>query len=467
MNSKIRNIALLLWFGVIMMACNLSSSDEPLTIITPRSNATPEQSSPLGYNTPPPPDDANTVSTSNTQIEVDLFNIGTEVDENRMMRDIQTLVGFHTRHVNSSQTNANRGIGAARQYLLQELTAVQNANPQYFTVTTQPFTANFNGIASAQNNVIGILQGTEPGAGTIIIGAHYDSRTDDLNDAEGYAPAADDNGSGVAAILELARIMGGRPQRATVVFALFSAEEVDRQGSRAFVNQFIIPNNIDVVAMLNLDTIGSHDAPNGTINDRQLRLFSDDDDSNTSLARHLARTIYFLSENHPGSLSIDFRASADRQGRYGDHFSFTEADYPAVRFIEALEDTPNREGRDTLDGVEPEYLGKSTRTILTLLMSLAGGVQPPNNMSLREASSVGNDGSRQYNFVWNSVVGASRYVVALRRPGSATYTTQFVVDANESGAWHRWGEFEAVAVASVDENGLIGRLSQEYIINLR
>lgn len=466
MSNKIRHIALLAWFGVVLMACNLSSSDEPLTVITPRSNATPEQAV-VGYDTPAPPSDANTVSTSNTQIELDLYNLGTEVDENRMMRDIDALVGFHTRHVNSSQTNASRGVGAARQYLIQELTVVQNANPQHFTVTTHPFTAYHNNIESSQSNIVGILQGTEPGAGTIIIGAHYDSRTDDLNDAEGYAPAADDNGSGVAAILEMARVLGGRPQRATVVFVLFAAEEVGRQGSRAFVNDFIIPNNIDVVAMLNLDTIGSNNAPNGTINDRQLRLFSDDDDSNVSLARHLARTIYFLSENHPAPLSIDFHASADREGRYGDHFSFTEADYPAVRFIEALEDTPNREGRDTIDGVEPEYLGNSTRTILTLVMSLAGGVQPPNNMSLRDASVVGDDGAPQYNFVWNNVVGASRYIVALRRPGSATYTTQFVVDTNESGAWHRWGEFEAVAIASVDENGLIGRLSREYIINLR
>src|SRR5690606_39065660 len=112
----------------------------------------------------------------NAQLEVELFNIGTQVNPDRMMRDIQALVSFHTRHVNSSQTSTNRGIGAAREYLLQELRAVQSTNPQYFTVTTQPFEAFFNGIESVQHNVIGILQGTEPGAGTIVVGAHYDSR---------------------------------------------------------------------------------------------------------------------------------------------------------------------------------------------------------------------------------------------------------------------------------------------------
>jgi hypothetical protein len=218
--------------------------------------------------------------------------------------------------------------------------------------------------------------------------------------------------------------------------------------------------------MLNLDTIGSNNAPNGTVNDRQLRLYSDDDNSNTSLARHLARTIHFIGENHTLPLAIDFRAEADRQGRYGDHFSFTEANFAAIRFIEALEDTPNREGRDTSDGVEADYLVLTTQTILTLIISLADGVQPPTNMSLRQMNIVTDDGQRQYNFVWNMVPGADRYIVALRRPGATTYTTQFVVESNESGSWHRFGEFEAIAIASVDANGLIGRLSREFLITI-
>lgn len=454
----------MMWFGVILMACNLSSSNDPLTVITPRAQnatATPDP------NTPLPPQDANggTIS-DNDQVEVDLHNLRAQVDGNRMMADIYSLEGFFTRHVNSSQTNTGRGIGAARSYLSQQFQAIATVYPNHFQVTNQPFQTFYNDVESTQQNVIGILQGTEPGAGVLVIGAHYDSRTDDLNDGEGFAPGADDNGSGVAGVVELARIMASRPLRSTVVFVLFASEEVGRQGSRAFVNEFIIPNNIDVVAMLNLDTIGSYNAPNGTINDRQIRLYSDDDTSNRSLARHLARSVHFIGENHTLPLAIDIRASADRDGRYGDHFSFTEANYPAVRLIEALEDTPNREGRDTVENVEEDYLVATTQTILTIAMAIADGVQPPSNMSLRQMNIVTEDGQRQYNFVWNMVPGASRYIVALRRPGSLTYNTQFVVENNESGSWHRFGEFEAIAIASVDENGLVGRLSSEFLINI-
>lgn len=460
MKRTIRTLFLVMaLLSLVALACNLSStSTAPPTLVPNLPAITPRPT--LGYATPSSAELPDVTPGAQARIEAELYNLLDQVESDRLMMHITALQGFYTRHVNSPQAETDRGVGAAAAYIKTQLEAIVARSPNNFTVFAQPFEAQYNGVVSTQNNIIGYIPGTEEGAGTIVVGAHYDSRTWDLNDASGYAPGADDNGSGVSATLELARILSQRPQRSSVVFVLFCAEEVGRQGSRAFVRDYIQANNIEIIGMINLDTIGSYNAPDGSINEADIRLFSDDDNTNQSAPRHLARTIRFISENQGLGLNIDIKAAGDREGRYGDHDSFTEVGYPAVRFIEALEDTPNREGADTVEHVEPAYLVKTTRTVLAIIVALSEGPRPPRDILFREAGATP-EGKVMHNLVWSHVPGAAGYIVALRRPGSLVYNQQFSVVENESGPWERYGEYEGIAIAAVDANGMIGPLSSE------
>ncbi len=456
-----KTLLILVWFSLIVMACNLSSTSQPPPTLVPRiGGATLTPPPTLGFATSVAGAAPQTtaVSPQQSQANIELYNLLNQVESDRMMLHIETLVNFHTRHINSSTTSLDRGVGAAFNYIQQQLRNIQAQSPESFTVFPEghEFQATFNGITSTQRNAVAVLQGTEANAGIIVIGAHYDSRTDDLNDATAFAPGADDNGSGVAAVLEIARILSRKPQRATIIFVLFAAEEVGAQGSRAFVREYINPLNERNLVMINLDTIGNWNDTRGNINDSQIRVFSVA--PNDSPSRQLARNLHFISYNYALDLEIDLKDGMDREGRYGDQLPFVENNYAAIRFVEALEETNMREGRDTIDGIEPIYLYHSTRTVLGTLVGLAGGPRPPENLTLRD------NGNGTGSLVWETVPEATGYIVALRRTNSLGVSTQFAVIEPRTADWNRWWEFEAVYVATVDANGTVGPLSREYII---
>lgn len=454
------HILLMIWLGLVLLACSLGAQEAPPTLL-PRKTDIPTPQPPLSYATPQGgnvPNQSTQGAPQQTSVDIELFNLMNRIESDRLMAHIHTLVGFHTRHVNSSVQSLTRGVGAAANYISETFKQIQAQSGGKFVTFEQPFTASYNGIASTQRNIIGYIQGTSAEAGIIVVGAHYDSRTDDLTDATGFAPGADDNGSGVAAILEMARVLSTSPMRATIVFVLFSAEEVGRQGSKAFVQDYILVHNLPVIGMINLDTIGSNNDARGNVNDRDLRLFSAP--PNSSRSRQFARTLNFIAYYHKLDLNLAMQNEIDREGRYGDHESFEEKGYPSSRIIESLEDTPKREGRDTVDGVEPAYLLKSTRTIVGLLYALGGGPVPPRNIVLRD---VGGGNSA---LVWESIPDASRYVVGLRRPNSLIFDQYFTVIEANSGAMAtvNWQAYEAIAVAAVDSRGVVGRFSEEYRI---
>lgn len=459
MKPSPRNHALLiLWLSVVLLACSLGAQEAPPTLL-PRKTEVSTPQPPLSYATPQGgtvPDQSTQGAPQQTTVDVELYNLMNRIESDRLMAHINTLVGFHTRHVNSSTQSLTQGVGAAATYISDTFKQIQAQSNGKFITFEQPFDASYNGFTTNQRNIIGYIQGTSAEAGIIVVGAHYDSRTDDLTDASAFAPGADDNGSGVAAILEMARVLSTSPMRATIVFVLFSGEEVGRQGSKAFVEKYVIPNNLPVIGMLNLDTVGSNNDPKGVINDQDLRLFSAP--PNDSRSRQFARSLNFIAYYHKLDLNLAMQNEIDREGRYGDHESFEEKGFPSSRIIESLEDTPKREGRDTVDGVDPAYLVKSTRTIMGLLYALGGGPVPPKNIVLRD---VGGGNSA---LVWEAVPDAGRYVVGLRRPNSLIFDQYFTVVDPNSGAMAtvNWQIYEAVAVAAVDSRGVVGRFSEEY-----
>jgi hypothetical protein len=302
------------------------------------------------------------------------------------------------------------------------------------------------------------------GAGVIVLGAHYDSISTDFTNGQVDAPGADDNASGVAALLEIARILAAQPHRATLLFVAFAAEETGRQGSQTFVKSYLQAQDppIAVRGMINLDTIGSEVGPNGEIDHQTIRLFSAE--PNDSISRQLARQLVLIISTYlPDEVNPVLQSAEERVGRWGDHQPFSEAGYPAVRIIQGLEDQARLHSpRDTFDNVQPGYLMRTTRAALASTIILADGPTPPGDLALR---ALAGDPQTQV-LIWTPVPGAARYLVALRQTSSLYYDQLLTVEASPTPElrWAGFGKYATVAVATVDAAGRMGPLSPEVSI---
>lgn len=445
------------------LACNLGSSNTLPPTLVPRVTDTPLP--PITFSTLSPTElpQQNVVNQPVSvapALSTNLQNLLNQIQEDRLFIHISTLAGFETRHVNSPIDQPNKGVGAAYNYIYSQFQEIQQNSNGDFTVIPNEFTLVWNGLTTKQKNVVGILNGKGVDGGIIVIGAHYDSVSIDPLDANYPAPGANDNASGVAALIEIARLMSTRPHSATVIFVAFAAEEVGRQGSRAFI-QFLQSNNIQVDAMLNMDIIGSQTGPLGQVVDNQIRLYSaGDNDGPNSRSRQLARAIGLIDTYYMPTMQVLIQDSGDREGRYSDHLSFSDAGFPAVRFVEAMEDTSRQHTpRDTIDDVQATYLTRSTQTVFTVATILSDGLPPPRNIVLR----ANDQGTRT--LVWEPVPGATGYLIALRRPGSLVYDQSFPWP-NNSVDWDGFvpTQFAGLAITSINAEGLIGPLSPEFII---
>ena len=375
-----------------------------------------------------------------------------QIDSAGLMEHVDALAHCGSRHVSSGNDAEDWGIGVARRYIHDQF--IQLAETSAAVVESQEFFAPWRGVQSPMYNEIVTLPGTDATAGAIVIGAHYDSLN--LQDQYGGAPGANDNASGVATVLELARVMSARPHRATLVFVAFSGEEIGREGSLAFVNDYVPAHALDIRAMINLDVIGGSVSEHGAVNDTEIRLFSAAEDNSGS--QQLARSVQAYSSFYGADLNVLMQDRLDRPGRYGDHQSFSDAGYPAVRFISAVENTWHQHTvMDTVDDIDPAYLQRAARTVLTVTLALADGLPSPLQATLAQA-----DGSTS--LTWQPVANAQSYVIAIRPVGSLTFDALYEVSAGATAA--TWTVLElsnvaGAAVAARDVTGQIGLFSAE------
>ncbi len=437
---------------LLLLACNLGMSDTTPPTLAPLPTFTPRAT--LGYAAARPVVIAEIDVTAVPPSENIVPTLLERIETDRLVSHIRSLQNFRTRHIGSSVVSPLEGIGAARKYIKDQLeiySAASGGNLYTFEQSFEAFVTAED--KSMQYNIVGAIGGAEVNAGTLIIGAHYDSVGIPLIDGEAFAPGANDNGSGVAALLELARIMSAEQYRATIMFVFFSAEEFNRQGSIHFA-AWAQDKNIDVLGMINVDTIGNVHDSRGNRNDRQLRVFSAGP-NDTSVSRKLAREANFLGYNYNLDLDLLVQDEIDRENRYGDHFSFSEIGYPAIRLINAYEEKRNADPTDTIQYIEPDYLRRASQAILALVKSLADGPRPPANIVLRNRD----DGKRE--LVWEPVADAASYIVALRPRDSLIYQ-QFSFEGTKL-AWDGFTDYAGIAIAAKDERGVIGPLSREII----
>lgn len=443
--------------SLLMLAVNLACS---FTLQSPGAAPTLQfrviTPSPIAPTVIPPTSAFPTVVTTTTAT-TGLTPILDEIQSDRLMLAVHTLAGFRTRHVLSARDRPDEGIGAARDWLVRRFNAMRELVPnKHIDVWTQPFQYDWNGFTVQADNVIAIFPGTEIGAGVILIGAHYDSITRDWTNGATLAPGANDNASGIAALLEIAHIMSRRSHRATLIFVAFSAEETGKQGSQTFVTAYIRQQAIDVRAMINLDIIGSPWGANGESNMRFVRLFSAE--SNESPSRQLARQLGLVVRTYVPEADLVLQSAEERRGRWGDHQSFSGAGYPAVRLIQGLEDVSLQHSeRDVPDAVDPSYLMLTTRIALAAVSVLSERLPPPSDVRL----SARTGDIQTLALTWTPVVGAAGYLVALRQTPSLYFDQILTITNVDKLNWTGLLNYDHVAIAAFDSQGVMGPLSAE------
>jgi Peptidase family M28 len=265
--------------------------------------------------------------------------------------------GFGTRHTLSSQTDPTRGIGAARDWIFDQLQSYATASNGRMTVVKQSFVqpaGTRNPQPVTVTNLVATLRGTQAESAdrVYVVSGHYDSRCTDVLNFTCDAPGADDDASGVAAMLELARVMAKRQFDATIVFMAVAGEEQGLFGSTFFAQQAKAAG-MDIEGMFTNDIIGSSTSDQGKRDPFTVRLFSEgvptsETPQQTALrqsiggendgpSRQLARYVKEVGENSATGMHVRLIWRRDRFLRGGDQIPFLQQGYPAARFTEPAE----------------------------------------------------------------------------------------------------------------------------------
>ena len=281
-----------------------------------------------------------------------------EIDARNIERTVRKLVSFGTRNTLSTQSDPNRGISVAGDWLFSEFSKAAEQSGGRMTVEKQTFEqpkAARVPQPTMITNVVATLKGTQPESSgrTYIVSGHYDSMCTSPTDATCDAPGANDDASGTAAVLEMARVMAKYEFDATIVFMAVAGEEQGLLGSTYAAEQ-AKQKGVDVEAMFTNDIIGSSLGGNGIRDAHTIRVFSEGVPSsekpeeatvrrgvggeNDSAPRQLARFIKETGERYVPAMRVMMVYRRDRYLRGGDHIPFLERGFAAVRFTEPNED---------------------------------------------------------------------------------------------------------------------------------
>ena len=323
-----------------------------------------------------------------------------EVSARNIEATIRKLVTFGTRNTLSEQDNPTRGIGAARDWLYSEFQKISSGCGGCLDVQKQKFLQpKVARVAEPTNltNVFAILKGTTDPDRVYVVSGHYDSMCNlDATDAKCDAPGANDDASGTAASLELARVMSKRKFDATIIFMTVPGEEQGLLGATYFAKQ-AVETKMNIEAMFTNDIIGGVTSYKNAADRQTIRVFAEGVPSNEtpaeanarhsvggendSASRQLGRYIKEVADVYSPKFTVTLVYRRDRYGRGGDHIPFLENGFAAVRFTEPHEDyTHQHQSVKMVDGkqygdlpefVDFEYVANAARINLIALANLA------------------------------------------------------------------------------------------------
>lgn len=367
-----------------------------------------------------------------------LAQISGEVSEARLRGYIEKMVSFGTRSTISDQTSPVRGIGAARKWVESEFHAIGEAcgGCLEYALPSDTVTGNRYPQPTLVMNVVAIQRGTAEPNRVIIIQGHLDSRNSTNENITDDAPGANDDASGVAAVIESARILSKQKFAATIVYAALSGEEQGLSGG-TILAAYAKKQGWQVEAVLNNDIVGNSRGFNGKIDDRTVRVFSEGVRATETAAmanarkvnggevdspsRSLARYVTQIAADHMTDFSVRMIYRRDRYGRGGDQTPFQDAGYPAIRVTEGAENWNHQHQTirtengvfygDTIDYVDFAYLARVTRLNAMALASLANAPAPPVEVTVNGALSddtmvkwTATDGAATYRIWWRDTI---------------------------------------------------------------
>lgn len=344
-----------------------------------------------------------------------------EISASNIEAIIRKLVSFHTRHTLSETESETRGIGAARRWIKSEFERYSRDAGGRLRVEFDEFTQQpANRIPSAVKivNVVATLPGMQPESRDriYVVSGHYDSRVGDIMDAKSFAPGANDDASGTAAVMEMARVMSKYEFDATLVFMAVAAEEQGLNGSTHWA-EMAKQKNLNIAGMITNDIIGSSRADDGRIDNKTVRLFAEGvqparemsaelrallqtGGENDSPARQLARHIKEIGERYAPGMRVNIIYRKDRYLRGGDHSPFLDRGFAAVRMSEPNEDFRHQHQEvrvengvqygDLPEFVDFDYVAQVTRINAAALASLALAPAAPANVEV-ETTRLEND----------------------------------------------------------------------------
>jgi hypothetical protein len=361
------------------------------------------------------------------------------ISADRLRSTVDTLAGFGTRHLYSDTASPTRGIGAAREWIRQQFI---DASPR-LQVAFETYQVAAQGGRLPRDvelrNVVAILPGRSPRR--IYVTGHYDSvarRTDgagatdslgfDWTRADNDAPGANDDGSGTALVLELARTIAGSGMDfdATLVFVAFAGEEEGLVGSTLHAAR-AAAEHWPIDAVLNNDIVGGSHGGNSLVDTGHVRVFSEGPED--SLSRALARYVRRQAARYVPAQEVVLAARADRFGRGGDHSPFNQEGFTAVRLTEARENfTRQHSVQDTPDGVDPPYLQRNARVNAAAMLSLALAPPAPGVTDAGGRVRLGRgEGGYDSRLAWSASPGAAGYRIFWRKAWAVDWEHELTV----------------------------------------
>jgi hypothetical protein len=412
--------------------------------------------------------------------DVEIEKMVTEVNKDSLQSYIKNMVSFGTRNTLSTQTNPTRGIGAARNWVLQKFNSfIPNSNGQlsaYLDTTTIFPNGRRIDSTTLLGNVMAVLKGTDTADKRVfIVTGHLDNMRTNVMDRMGDAPGANDDASGCAAVIECARIMSKQNFSATIIFITVSGEEQGLLGAY-YLAKKAKQEGWQIEAFLNNDIMGSNNSNETNIIDNtRIRVFSEGLPAyetekkateirrlgleNDGKARQLARYVKEIGERYVANIEVKLIYRNDRFLRGGDHTPFVEQGFAAVRFTEMNENYTRQhqdvriengiEYGDLEKHIDYEYLRKNTAINLSNLANLAKAPQTPSQVTI-ETKKLSNN--TQLNWTNKDPKNTKGYFVLIRETTSAfwekkifTTNTQMILPYSKDNYFF--------AVQSVNQNG--------------
>jgi len=374
-----------------------------------------------------------------------------QIDPNRIQATIEKLVSFGTRNTLSSQTDPNRGIGAATDWVFGQMQGFAAASNGNMTVQKQSFTQTSGLPTPTQiTNNIATLQGTASPERFYVVTGHLDSRCSDVLDFTSDAPGADDDGSGVALVLELVRLFATHQFPGTIVLATVAGEEQGLFGSSFMAAQMAQAGN-DVQGMFSNAIVGTGDAHDGTPPDPfTLRMFLEGIPTNATQSdvsllqtvggendgksRQLGRYVNSVAPFNLTNMNIRLIWRRDRYLRGTDSRSFQGFGYAAARFTEPRENFDHEHQNVRVENgaqfgdlpqfVDFNYAARVTAVNAAALWALATSPSTPKGLLIHTAPPPGLPGTNLTTLTWNAnpESNLTGYEVVMRETTDSDWT---------------------------------------------